>query len=311
MTDPFEHMLSQKPELERPRAGTPSAVVAGAMGGSARAAEALAFMFPEKRITVHEDFDLPAHAPEDALYLAVSYSGSTEEALSFAQAALAKGLPFAAVASGGELATLARKADAPLALVPPGMPPRDALLLMLRAIFAVTGTPEAALLESARALPGGERMTGDAAALAAALEEKIPVWYASSRNQLLARIAKMYCNESCRIPAFASAVPARAHDELQGFDPSGPRAAHNGDYLAVFFRDEGDDPRTTRRLDVMKDMLGQMGAAAHDVALPAAPRGGKLLYAWRLMQESSRLFAARHGIDPDASPVTEAFKRNL
>ncbi|MDP3958308.1 MAG: SIS domain-containing protein [bacterium] len=309
MTNRLEQMLSHTQELERPRAEAPSAVAAGAMGGSARAADALAFVLPGKRITVHEDFDLPADAPENALYLAVSYSGETEEAISFARAALARRLPFAAVASGGALAKLAREAGAPLALVPPGMPPRDALFHMLRAALAAVGETEAALSESVISLPDDARLARAAEALAGAIEGKIPVFYASVRNEALARIAKMYCNESGKIPSFAGAVPARAHDELQGFDPSGPHAARGGDYLPVFFRDGSDDPRTVRRIDVMKEMLEQMGMRVHEIALPAAPRGTGLLYSWRLMQEASRLFAGRHGIDPAAAPIIEAFKR--
>ncbi len=62
---------------------------------------------------------------EDVL-VAVSYSGNTEETLSATTQGMKLGCRMVAITSGGALRDLARKANAPVFEVPPGLPPRGA-----------------------------------------------------------------------------------------------------------------------------------------------------------------------------------------
>jgi hypothetical protein len=120
----------------------------------------------------------------------------------------------------------------------------------------------------------------------------------------------MFCNENAKIPAFASIVPARDHDELQGFDPMGPHASHSNEYLLIFWRDQGDDARESKRFDAMREMFEQK-ISIREIQLPQGSRSSQLLFGWRLMQETTRLFAIAHGIDPNTNAITEEFKKRL
>lgn len=284
-------------------------VVAGAMGGSASAAMALEFLLPDVELIVHEGYELPLHAPEHALYLAVSYSGTTEETLSFAQQALAGGKALAAVSSGGALEALAQEGSAPFFLVESGLVPRNALIPMTVGVLTLCGYEPAA--HELNASLARAEVAEEAGALAAALKDKTPIFYTSERNRLLGRIGKMFCNESIKIPAFASVLPARNHDELQGFDQSGPHASRNSEYVAVFMHDAHDHPRILRRMEVMREMLPGLGVEAHTVALGGGSRAAQLAQAFLLVKEAARQCALACGVDPDSMPLTEVFKKKL
>lgn len=302
----LEELIAAESLYERTKALPHEVVVAGAMGGSASAAYALSFINPAKRLVVHEDYDLPLGAPASALYLAISYSGTTEETISFAREALRRKYLFAAIASGGELVEMARLAGAPVAIVPEGVEPRNALPLMLGAALTLLG--ESATLKGVSVERAS--IANEAHALAALYAQKTPVFYASSRNALLARIGKMFCNETAKIPAFASIVPARNHDELQSFDPAGPHAS-TMKFSAVLVRDADDHPRIRRRFEVMREVLTESGIAVYEMHLSSGPRAQQLLSGWLLLQAAAEIYAQERGVDPIAIPLTEGFKKRL
>src|SRR5438552_11639081 len=93
------------PPMKRPRV-----VVIAGMGGSAAAGDLVAGCAAahlEIPVVVHRGYGLPSVAWDDALVVAVSYSGNTAEVLSAVAAARSRRLPVVAVASGGALGGLA------------------------------------------------------------------------------------------------------------------------------------------------------------------------------------------------------------
>ena len=80
------------PATKRPRV-----VVIAGMGGSASAGDLVATCAAERveiPIVVHRGYGLPSVAWDEALVIAVSYSGNTAEVLSAAETARARRLPF-------------------------------------------------------------------------------------------------------------------------------------------------------------------------------------------------------------------------
>src|SRR3989344_3197261 len=74
------------------------------MGGSHLAADLIAAYRPDVDIIVHSDYGLPFPETvlQNALIIASSYSGNTEEVLDGLRIAIEKGLPTAAIAIGGK-----------------------------------------------------------------------------------------------------------------------------------------------------------------------------------------------------------------
>ena len=176
----------------------PAVVVCGGMGGSALPAEALRFLGVTSYVIAHRDYGLPASVPEGAQYVALSYSGNTEETLSFAHEALAQGHALSVITSGGELLALAKERGLPHVRVPSGLVPREALLYMIKALLALLGEEHAGADTSFDAISAEE----EGAALAPSLHGLTPLFYASTRNAFLPRLGAILMNETAKMPAF-------------------------------------------------------------------------------------------------------------
>lgn len=310
MTD-ITAQLTWQPEVLRARpAAAPSRIVLGGMGGSALAGHALAFLDTKREVIVHESYDLPAHPPKDALYVAVSYSGNTEETLSFARAVRAQGLPLAAVTSGGVLAQFAEEAQAPLVRVPGGVQPRNALGYMLRAVLAVVGA-DALLAESATVRLDTEKLQTEATALAGKIQKATPVLYGATHTTVVLRIWQTMLNETAKMPTFVSAVPASNHYEIQSYDPQGPHAAFAKELLPTFVRDPKGDPRMEYRLEVLEAFLGEQGYHTARTILVGESTLEQLFGAWVCATQSAVDIATEGKVDPEGVPFTEAFKKRL
>ncbi|HUY62355.1 MAG TPA: SIS domain-containing protein [Candidatus Paceibacterota bacterium] len=308
----YEELTAQlgwAPAIESERPGDYPRIVVGGMGGSALPAHAARFLDPKLPVHSHRDYDLPAGASADALYVAISYSGNTAETLSFAHAAHEKGFPLAAIASGGELASFAKDNAVPFVRVPAGLPPRDALFYLLHALYAFIGEEELRSALGAVAFdPGAAHAEADD--LAGALRDTLPSFYASRRNGFLAEMAKISFNETAKMPASANVFPELNHNEMQSFDTSAPE---NVTALArfVLLRDATDDSRIARRMDVFTEVMRTRGRVVRDLPVGGASRAETLVRGWYVAYLAALALANVRGIDPDAVPLVEDFKKRL
>jgi glucose/mannose-6-phosphate isomerase len=241
--------------------------------------------------------------PGGSRCVAISYSGNTEETLSFANEAIAKGLPLAIIASGGQLLELAKKESLPYVEVPKGPEPRDAIVSTAKALLALIGESELLAGTSFDASVAG----GEGVELATVLANATPVFYSSGRNEALSYIAKIQCNETAKIPAFSNVFPELNHNEMQGYE-SADRTAHQ---VAVFIRDASDSDRVKRRMDLTETLLKEKGVRTARIELPEATREEAFLYGWLLSRATARALAERYGVAPDATPLIAAFKAAL
>jgi glucose/mannose-6-phosphate isomerase len=110
------------------------------MGGSGIAgrlfAECTAGKLPVPAVLVN-DYDLPAAVDEQALAIALSFSGNTAETLAVTNAALKRGARVVAITSGGELKRLCEASGASVIDIPGGRPPRTALAFLALPVFEI------------------------------------------------------------------------------------------------------------------------------------------------------------------------------
>lgn len=278
-----------------------SRVVIGGMGGSALAGRVLQDLYPG-RIALHLDYNLPTPAPEDALYIALSYSGNTEETLSFFDEALTRGAPIAVITSGGALLERAKKTGTPYIVVPVLGEPRDQLLILIKSILALMKEHSGEW----NTYPHVEKEVGDEAhRVSKAISGRAPIIYSSNRNEALAYIAKITMNETGKTPAFSNVFPEMNHNEIQGLEHL-PRH-----FLPLLIRDNTDHERIVRRMDVFKEVMNRQGTEVVEVSLPKGTRIHSILYAWLLFREVGHLLALQKGIEPDKTPLIAEFKNLL
>ena len=301
--------LTSVPDIRRSLVRKPETIVRGGMGGSALAAEALLFLAPESRILIHRDYGLPWEAPADALHVAISYSGNTEETVSFANAALREKRPLAVVASGGALVDFAEREGLPLALVPAGLVPRNAFMYMVRALLALVGRDE-----HNQALAS---LTFSVQELEAAGEEEahyllpgVPLFYTSSRNRLVGQMAKLIMNESARTPAFANVFPELNHNEMQSFDSDMPEGLEHL-FRIELITDSSDHARVVRRMDTFKVLMEERGRSVAVHPIGEWSREEALARLWLRYILAGRHLAATRVSKPDTQPLVDAFKKRL
>src|SRR3990167_568726 len=123
--------------LPKEHANARETVVLG-MGGSAIAGDILRSLAVSGRKPVHvvRGYDLPSFAGSDALVVACSHSGNTEETLSAFEQALAAGAKAVAITPGGWLRELAEQSRIPAFVYQYEGEPRSALGWQLMALLA-------------------------------------------------------------------------------------------------------------------------------------------------------------------------------
>lgn len=284
-------------------------IVAG-MGGSHLAAGILKRWKPGINIYVHRTYDLPPYDEaflEQSLLIASSYSGNTEEVLSFAEAALDRGLPLAVIATGGKLLELAKRHHIPYIELPnDGIQPRVALGYGLIALATLVGEPgcvsdlhrlgETFRTEEYREL--GEALAQD-------VGSAIPVIYASNENVALAYNWKIKCNETGKIPAFYNLLPEANHNEMQGFD-----AIQSGFHF-IMLHDFEDHLRVQKRMAVLADMLEAQGCGVTTLTLPGDSILERVFASLAVADWMALALAQARGVDPEAVPMIEAFKTHM
>ena len=102
-------------------------VVIAGMGGSAIAGLILKDLFPEMEIVVERNYFPNTPIDEYTLVIICSYSGNTEETLSYYDYAVRLTEHALVVTTGGELLKKAKSDDIKFHLLPKGYPPRSAL----------------------------------------------------------------------------------------------------------------------------------------------------------------------------------------
>ncbi len=308
--DELQQQLAWRPQVTG-RLGLPrQRVIVGGMGGSALPAHALRFLDSAFPVEAHHDYDLPERSDHTALYVAISYSGNTEETLSFAQRAGALGYALAIVTdAGGDLEQFAQEKGVPHVIVPGGIQPRDALFYLLHALLLLLGRED--LSEQLRAVSfDAEIAERNAQTLSRALANAFPIFYASRRNGFLAHTAKIQMNESGKMPAAANVFPELNHNEMQSYDVAAPEAVGQ---LArfVLFVDQSDDPRIARRMALFAKLMGERSRAVVQLPLAQGMRAEQLVSAWYVTHQAARSLASARHIDPDQVPLIESFKAQL
>jgi glucose/mannose-6-phosphate isomerase len=279
------------------------------MGGSALPGNAVRFLDAAADVSVHRDYDLPEGDAASALHVAISYSGNTEETLSFAEAALRENRRLAVVASGGALLALAEKNDLPFVQVPDGLQPRDALLYLLPALLALMGRDDLCAAIAAVSI-APQPVLSESGTLAAALAGGLPLFYASRRNGFLAYVSKIHANETAKMPAYANVFPELNHNEMQSFDTHAPEVSAAPARFVVL-HDEADDPRVARRMRLFSELMEERGRTVIPLTLSNESRATALVRHWYVMHLAARELARSRGVDPDNIALIEDFKRRL
>ncbi len=291
-----------------------SFLVAG-MGGSHLGAWLIQKFDAGLEMLIHRGYGVPAMSEARArnvLFIASSYSGSTEETLDSVKAAFDKGMHIACISTGGALLEFAREHDLPFVHIPDtGLEPRLAIGYSALAISRIMGnsTLESAIRDGGKHInPTQDQVRG--LELAEKLVGMIPVVWASSRNLPLAYIWKVKFNETSKIPAFCNSFPELSHNEFTGFDVVESTRAIAQNLHIIMLEDPKDHPRIQKRMQISAQMLTDRKIPVDRIAL----RGEHFekLFSSALYGDWVSLGLARYyGVPNPETPLIAEFKKKM
>ena len=282
------------------------------MGGSALGPDLLRISNPELDILIHRDYglpDLPDKVLQNSLIVLNSYSGNTEEVLDAFKLALGKGLSVVAVSVGGKLLELARQNSFPYVKMPDwGLEPRLALGLNLRALLKVLGQDE--VLDTIPKIRM-EDFEKKGKKLADKLRGFVPIIYSSRKNGPIAYAWKVKINETAKKPSFSNVFPELNHNEMAGFHVNNVSKLLSQNFHFVFFRDETDNPRILKRMEVTAELFQKHKLNVETVELAGDDVFTKIFSSLQLADWVSYYIAKEYGIDPADISAIEEFKKLL
>ncbi|NLJ71687.1 MAG: bifunctional phosphoglucose/phosphomannose isomerase [Syntrophomonadaceae bacterium] len=218
-------------------------------------------------VIVNRDYHIPEFVNNNSLFMAVSYSGNTEETLQAYSVAIAKGAKVICITGGGKLAELANKNGNYLVKVPNDLVPRAAtgylmapLALVLEELKLLTGV-RADLAETYQVLKDlrekikpeilGE--DNSARLVAEKLQDSIPIiWGASGLSETAALRWKAQINENAKSPAFYNVFPELNHNEIVGFEVP---ADLIGKMSVVILKDRLDNLQVQKRMNITSNII--------------------------------------------------------
>ncbi len=311
----FARQFEYQPKIEGKFSlgGIKTFIVVG-MGGSHLAADILNNYNPAFRIIIHKNYGLPV-LPKDvlknSLIIASSYSGNTEEVLDAFDLALKQKLNLVAISVGGKLLKLARKHKIPFIQMPDiGIQPRCALGFHTKALLKIMAK-EKELLEITQLthLLKPEDFESQGKELAKRIKDKIPVIYASERNQAIAYNWKIKFNETGKIPAFYNIFPELNHNEMTGFDIKDSSRHLSQNFIFFFLTDKNDHPQIKKRMIVLKKLYEDRSLQVEVLRLTGKNKFHKIFSSLVLADWTAYWTARQYNLEPEQVPMVEEFKK--
>ncbi len=259
------------------------------------------------------------YAPEPwldrtTLVLCSSYSGTTEETLACFDAAGETGAERVALTTGGALAGRAREEGVPVIGIPSGMQPRASVVYMTVAVLqcavacGAVGPLRSEIEAAGEALAAGSAdVQAEAASLATALRDTLPVVHGAELTAPVARRWKTQINENAKVAAFASELPEANHNEIEGW----AWGARHAPLSAVFLSAPDFHARVAKRTELLAELLEERGVAVARVAARGESPVARVLSLVMLGDLLSVELAELAGVDPNPVAAIEGFKRKL
>jgi glucose/mannose-6-phosphate isomerase len=299
-------------------------VEVAAMGGSALAWDVLSETMGHKlnrALRVHRDYAVTRVSP-NALGIACSVSGNTEETLAAYEMMREQCRCVIAVTAGGELAKRAESDSVELIRIDLSNEPRDfqprssvgylltygARLLQAAGIGDnILSDIEEAVIDYTNNCDGIEDRAKQAAQW---INNSIPIVYSSTAlYNSLARTMKKKFNENAKYPAFSGAIPEVNHNEMIGFESD-----IGTSFRIMYISDPSDSDSLSNRFFTMSELfkqrnLSQVQTQKYD--LIGDTRLGRVLTGISFGDWCSYHLAILRGIDPTPVKFIEDFKVEL
>lgn len=261
---------------------------------------------------------VPAHVGPGTLVFAVSWSGETQETLTAARTAVARGAEVIVVSTGGALCDFAREANLAILLLPTDLPSSRSAwgdtviwLLLTLSHFGLLPDMWDLLTASTRALLRRRdtliALDGPAEVVARRIGRTTPLIYGSDRLPGLASAHwKQQITTNAKTPAFSSVQPELSHHEIAGWGQNGDVTRQV--FSLVTLRSASESPRVAQSVAMVNEAIDEVMADMIEVWAEGDDDLGRLLDLAYFGDFVSLHLAGREGTDPGPTPAVDAIK---
>ena len=276
-------------------------IVISGMGGSGIVGNIFQEYYTECPVISIGDYGIPSFVNEKTLFIAVSYSGNTEETLNNVEEAKKKGAHVMAITSGGKLETLVEN----LIIIPSGLQPRSALGYMLMPLYNTFSPIDDNKISAAYdVLNDMDKNHSEMKSEAFKIYENssIPIIYGSKPFKSVAYRWKTQFNENAKTFAFYSYFPELNHNDTMPLKS----AYRRSEYL--FYAFESDNARINQRIKITQDITGEQFSI---VKSPSNDYFVKLFYLIHYADYLTYELALVRNVDPTDVSTIEELKAKL
>ena len=264
-------------------------VVVAGMGGSAISADILSH-FSTIPFHVVRDYTPPSFMDKNTLFIAVSYSGNTEETLSCFSLARDK-CQHVAITTGGKLGEEAEN----VIKIPSGMQPRAAiayLLFPMAKMLSNAGFMNIDFEEMIYNLKSNREEMEEMAKEVSNAIHGIPIIYGYGVMGSIARRWRQQFNENAKMHAFDFSLPECNHNEMEAWEEN----AEN--ITCIFLREKNEMERIKARFDFMKEEYGKK-ANIIELYAPGKNTFSRAMYHMHVGDLASIYMAEKRGVDTE------------
>ncbi len=298
----------------------PSAVnkiLIGGMGGSGIAGQLAQELFAPQATPIFTwaDYNLPAWADVETLFIAISYSGDTEETVSGVKAAIEKKIPVVLITGGGKLEELAQIHGLPLVKIDYESAPRAAIGSLYASLLVVLGKTQKfnfkegdlfRVIEELRAAITKKTFLPKAEELAMALNNKVPLVIAAPPLVALAKRFVNQFNENSKTTAIAAVLPEMCHNLVNGLEYAIPEKI-----TVLLLESSYSFSRNVARGKVIKKIFDDQLIGFTPLSVRSSSQLGEQLLLLHFGDLLSYFLAGVYGIDPTPVPEIATLKEAL
>ncbi len=295
-------------------------VVIAGMGGSGIGGTLIKALTGEEAnvpIEISKSYDVPAFINSNTLFIACSFSGNTEETISAAEKAKAKGAQIVAITSGGKMGDFVRAHGYDMIAIPGrSNSPRASIgysfvqLFLILHFHGIIPSDHFDEVKAAAALLDAEEKQTEALAreLTGFFFNKLPILYGDTRMEGVLIRAQQQIAENSKQLSHVNVFPEMNHNELVGW--RFPELIYQN-AATLLVRTSYDHPRSSMRMDICKPIFEKVAGPVMELKAKGHSFVEQCLYVIHVLDWVSYYLAEANQVDPFPVDVINFLKDEL
>ena len=307
-------------DFVRPGSDIRNILITG-MGGSgigANLVESLTFGRVHVPITVSKGYNIPQFVSPHTLFIALSYSGDTEETIAAVQKGMLKRAHIICVTSGGKLLEIAKEYNLYYIQVPANDSHGSRaklgymLISLLYVLYHTNLFGAAFIKETENAIEylnrGEKAIQSEAELIAKKLRGKLPIIYCDERLRAMALRFQNQLNENAKQMAHVNTFPEMNHNEIVGW--RFPETVLQQSQVIYLYSDH-DHERTEKRMEICREVFEKRSNPIIDIVAEGASLLEQYYYLVHLTDWISYFLAKENGVDADTVEAVDFLKSEM